>query len=781
MTQPVLPLLPAGARSVGPSAGLAEDPQGGGVVFVFGLATFGFVAGDEAGRRLAAVQLVTTRIASAAEVAPAFGVSAATLWRWVGAFRGGGVLALVRYRPGPRGASKLNAALAARIVALAATGLTLAEIAARTGVSTATVRVALGRVTPRTARTVETAAPPAADDGDGDVDGDVVESADDQGDDQGDDQDDDRGDARGDDDEDDARCDDAAAAELVVLAAPVPRTAERVAARFGDLVEAPVVITEGAQLPQAGLLLALPALEATGLLTVAEQVLPPMRKGFYGLRAVLLMGVFMALLREPRAEGATRLRPVDLGRLLGLDRAPEVKTLRRKLAELAGHGRGAQLQAAIAARHATTRPDAVGFLYLDGHVRVYSGTRVLPKTHIARMRIAGPATEETWVGDADGDPVMVLTAAPSQSLAAELRRTLPDLRAIVGPDRACTVVFDRGGYSPAVFAEIVAAGFDLLTYYKGAWARTPQDTFTTTVFVTPDATKKTYQLAERPIELVVPAVPATPSAPARAASKITSRLIVRRSPDGHQTPILTSRTDLSAAEIAYRMAARWRQENYFKYARHHFALDALDSYADQGDDLERLVPNPAKATALARVAQARTDLATAHAQVSAAIDAAAARARQPGSGGTATVDPAADNAQTAAETALADAQTASRATPSHLPLGQVRPGTRLLETERKLLTHAIRMSAYNTESALARLLRPHYARGQDEARSLLREAFTLPGDLQLLGDTLHVRLDPASAPRRSRALAALCAELTDTETRYPGTNLTLTYSIKQHP
>jgi len=228
-----------------------------------------------------------------------------------------------------------------------------------------------------------------------------------------------------------------AVADLVVLAPPVPRTGDRVAARFGDLVEAPVVITQGAQLPLAGLLLALPALEMTGLLGVAERVLPPMSKGFYGLRAALLMGVFMALLREPRAEGATRLRPADLGRLLGLDRAPEVKTLRRKLAELASHGRGAQLQAALGRHHATTRPDAVGFLYLDGHVRVYTGTRALPKTHIARMRIAGPATEETWVGDTDGDPVMVITAAPSQSLAAELTRLLPDLRALIGPDRRC--------------------------------------------------------------------------------------------------------------------------------------------------------------------------------------------------------------------------------------------------------------------------------------------------------------------------------------------------------
>jgi len=141
-----------------------------------------------------------------------------------------------------------------------------------------------------------------------------------------------------------------------------------------------------------------------------------------------------------------------------LGRAPEVKTLRRKLAELAGHGRGALLQAALGRHHATARPDAVGLLYLDGHVRVYTGTRQLPKTHIARMRIAGPATEENWVGDADGDPVMVITAVPSQSLSAELARLLPDLRALIGPDRACTVVFDRGGYSPTVFTTIIAAG-----------------------------------------------------------------------------------------------------------------------------------------------------------------------------------------------------------------------------------------------------------------------------------------------------------------------------------
>ena len=370
VSQPVLELLPAKACSVGPSAGLLEGPDGG-VVFVFGLATFSYRAGDETGRRLAAVQLAATKIAPAVEVASAFGVAVATLWRWKAAFSQGGVVGLVRERSGPKGPSKLTGPLAAQIVGLEATGLTLLEIAAAAGVSTATVRVALGRVTPR----AEQPAKPVAfvQDGVGEiVDHDY--------------------DLAPDEDRDVARV-----GELVVLAAPAPRTADRVAARFGDLVEAPVVFTEGAQLPLAGLLLALPTLEMTGLLDVAAETFGPMSNGFYGLRATLLTGVFLALLREPRAEGATRIAPADLGRVLGLDRAPEVKTLRRKLSELAAAGQGAALQAALATHHARTRPDAVAFLYLDGHVRVYTGTRQLPKTHIARMRIAGPATEETWV------------------------------------------------------------------------------------------------------------------------------------------------------------------------------------------------------------------------------------------------------------------------------------------------------------------------------------------------------------------------------------------------
>ncbi len=89
------------------------------------------------------------------------------------------------------------------------------------------------------------------------------------------------------------------------------------------------------------------------------------------------------------------------------------------------------------------------------------------------------------------------------------------------------------------------------------------------------------------------------------------------------------------------------------------------------------------------------------------------------------------------------------------------------------------MATYNAETALARLLAPHYARAEDEARSLLREALRSPADLEIVGAELHVRITPLSAPRRTRAIAALCDDLGATDTLYPGTELILRYCVKE--
>src|SRR5438876_985768 len=184
----------------------------------------------------------------------------------------------------------------------------------------------------------------------------------------------------------------------------------------------------------------------------------------------------MALRRIKRPEGLKECSPQDLGRVLGLDRAPEVKTLRRKLARLAAAGRAAQFGQALAQQRVTLRGAALGFLYTDGHVRVYHGKHALPKAHVARMRISMPATSDYWVNDTTGDPLFVVTAPANAGLVKMLPGLLEQIRSLVG-QRRLTVVFDRGGFSPKLFQQILAAGFDLLTYRKGRHPKIPRKSF----------------------------------------------------------------------------------------------------------------------------------------------------------------------------------------------------------------------------------------------------------------------------------------------------------------
>ena len=229
------------------------------------------------------------------------------------------------------------------------------------------------------------------------------------------------------------------------------------------------------------------------------------------------------------------------------------------------------------------------------------------------------------------------------------------------------------------------------------------------------------------------------------------------------------------------MGSRWRQENYFRYARMHFDLDAHDSYAAGDDDPDRLVPNPAKKRAYQAVLAARAR----HDAAAARTDAALLQARSPKPGAPVLITNEAHDAVTAhlrqAEAALTAAEDTHQNLPARLPLAQVNPGQQVLDTQVKLLTHAIRMAAFNTATTLARELRTHtrYARASHEAHTLIRQALTSSGDIDpSLEGVLTIRLDPLPTRRATTAIAELCEHLTATQTRYPGTELTLRYEIR---
>ncbi|HET6921584.1 MAG TPA: helix-turn-helix domain-containing protein [Anaeromyxobacteraceae bacterium] len=701
-----LPLRPAGSVALNGAVALLETDEGG-VVFVWGMASWCWTPGDVVGRRLAAVQVVETGAATAGEVAEAFGVNADTLRRWRRSWESEGVEGLAPRRRGPKGPTKLTGDKRAEIRRLRAEGMGLRAIGREVGLDPDTVRRALGAGPPVSSVPSEPAGP------------------------------------------------------LEPLARPEPRVAERQLARVGVLTGAEPQICEGACLPLAGALLVLPALAATGLLDAFAAVYATGRAAFYSLRSLVLTVVFCVLVGEPRAEGLCRLDPVDVGRLLGLDRAPEVKTLRRRVEELAAAGRSVELLRRLAETHLATAGQACGLFYVDGHVRAYHGAARLPKAHLARARLAAPAEVDTWVCDARGEGVLVWNAEPGASLAGELHTATAEIRALVGPDASPTVAFDRGGYSPKLFAELAQAGFHILTYRKAPVRREPRTAFRRHQLTDDLGRRQVYLLAERRVRLAY--------TEGRRKRYFECRQVTRADPEsGHQTQVLTTRRDLGAAQVAYAMFSRWRQENFFRYMRHNLGLDALDSYAKVPDDPSRSVPNPAKRAAAANVTEARTAIAAAHE----AEGRAALAGRRPN-----------PNQEIAAAFAAANDELARRveaakAVPARVPLGELHPDAQRLAPERKRIHDAIRMAVYNAESALTRLLAPHYRRADDEARTLLKEAFHSPADLEVKGDELHVRINPLSAPRRSRAIAGLCQALNATETLYPGTKLRLTYSVK---
>jgi hypothetical protein len=538
----------------------------------------------------------------------------------------------------------------------------------------------------------------------------------------------------------------------------------------------------------AGLLLAIPALEATALLPCATTVFGCLRNGFYGLDAMLLEGVLRALAGQPRAEGSTRIDPAALGRVLGTGRAPEVKTIRRNITALAATGRADELLAAMAARHVArldaTNPDLLAVFYVDGHVRAYQGGAKVAKTHLSRLKFPAPATVETWVSDASGDPVLVVMNDPGASLAMELRRLLPDLRRAVGDDRRVLVGFDRGGWSPALFEHMDAQGFDVLTWRKGLAEDVDPDLFTDLTYVDETGRTHPWRVADTTVDL-----------PIAGDEMFTMRqvsLTVANTKTGRQEHpaastrqihILTTRGDLPVEQVIYRMGSRWRQENYFRYARMHFDLDSHDAYATTDDDPARMVPNPAKKKAHQQVlaARARYDRALA------ATDAALLEAVSPPPREAVLITNADHDRLTAdlraAESNLDAAQATHRAAAARLPLAQVNPGQQVLDIQTKLISHAIRIAAFNTATALARDVRVHtgYARANHEAHTLVRQALTGSGDIDPRNGVLTIRLDPLPTQRATTAIAQLCEHLTATQTRYPGTNLILRYEVKTHP
>src|SRR3990172_5464247 len=375
------------------------------VIVVAGLPVHHYRAEDAVAEAYAMVFLVEAGFAQQTEVARAFARSERTVRRYQERYAQGGMAALGRAAGWRRGRRRIRGKRLRSVEALKSQGLSNRAIAQRLGVSERAIRKLVGPskcvepeqfdltvigsaaaseppqtpvacARPTDEEDTNHQRPPLADDHAGDSD------------------------------------DDAAQDEPVPMSLDrdaSDRSLDRQLAHLGLLDDAAPMFRDGSQVPGVGVLFALPALVESGLLRISRKLYGEIGPAFYGLRTSLLTLLLMALLRIGRPEHLKEQDPAGFGRLLGLDRAPEVKTLRRKLTRLAAYQRAEQLGAELARLRVDQRGHLMGFLYVDGHVRAYHGQPSISQAYVARRHLAMPASTDYWVNDCAGDPLLVIT------------------------------------------------------------------------------------------------------------------------------------------------------------------------------------------------------------------------------------------------------------------------------------------------------------------------------------------------------------------------------------
>lgn len=553
------------------------------------------------------------------------------------------------------------------------------------------------------------------------------------------------------------------------------RLEERVLASLGSLGAAAIRPERVEDVPKAGVLCALPALLALGLLRHSRTHFT-LRPGFYPLESIFLSLAFLALARVPSLEALRYEPPGEWGKILGLDRVPEVKTLRHKLAELTSQAsRVQQWSTALSQEWMAAEADATGTLYIDGHVRVYHGSLTpLPRRYVARQKLCLRGTTDYWVNAMDGRPFFVVTQAVDPGLIAVLEGSIVPrlLREVPGqptpeqlaaePRRArCTLVFDRAGYSPEFFARLWAQRIAVVTYHKFPGPAWDEAEFETRPVRLVNGEEVHLRLAERGVRL---------------PNGLWLRELRHWDEKGHQSAMLTTDYTHGVEPIAVSLFARWCQENFFQYMSQHYGLDQLAEYGTEPLPDTTVVVNPAWRRADKVVRRQRALLSRAQAEFGAqqstvGLEAEAAAAFEKERGQQL-------EGLRQQEQKLSALKAERKKTPHHLPLKELPEAERFaqLRPARKHFVDTLKLIAYRAESALVLLAREKLTRS-DDGRALVRQVLSSAADLDPDpgNKTLTVRLHRLATPAHDAALQHLCTELTATETLYPGTNLRLIF------
>jgi hypothetical protein len=551
------------------------------------------------------------------------------------------------------------------------------------------------------------------------------------------------------------------------------RANERMAAALGLIKSASTRFERCLDVGMGGVLAGLPALCSNGLLSGLERHLS-LPAGYYNAMHILTLMGFMALARIRRPEGLRHVPPGELGKTVGLDRAPEVRTLREKIAAMAEEGSPMEWMKELSRRWMQADPQEAGYLYVDGHVRVYHGTgALLPRRYVSREKLCLRGTTDYWVNDALGRPFFVVSQTITDGLAATLLDAIvPELVASVPgqPSDAelaadpllhrFVVIFDREGSTHSLLSKLWERRIAAITYRKAVKDLWSESEFSEIEVPVPGGGGTRMQLATRQTTITA----GTASIPVLEIRRLTKT--------GHQTAIITTAQHLQSPVIAGRMFSRWCQENFFGYMMQHYDIDGLVQYGSEEIPGTTKVVNPAWRTLDKAAKQILGRIRKLHAELGAQT------LRNEGSD----VEQQAERLHDiqsleadAAELRLKKRQTPRKVTLDSLPENE-RPSQ--LRPLGKMFTDTVKMIAYRAETALVGLLRPHLAK-EEEARALIRELFVSSADLDPneKTNTLTVRIHRMACPAHDKAIAALLADLNHLDFRHPETGMRLIYEL----
>ena len=556
------------------------------------------------------------------------------------------------------------------------------------------------------------------------------------------------------------------------------RTEERVAASLGLLSSASIEFGAGQDVSGGGVLLALPSLIAAGLLSHGEWYMLP--AGYYGLTSIFLLLALMALARIPSLEKLRYQSPGEWGQLLGLDRIPEVRTLREKLQVLCRQaGRAALWGTALAKQWITAEQSAEPVFYADGHVRVYHGKlTALPKHYVARQRLYQRATVDYWINAMDGQPFGYMNQPVDHGLVAALREDLVpwvEANLVVSAEHQqrmdadplvprFTMIFDREAYSPDLFEELWERRIAAITYHRYPKENWPAEEFAEQTVELVRGVEVKWQLAERKIEL--------------GRQRLAVREVRRLAEGGRQISMVSTHPGGEGRRLAALLFARWSQENYFRYMRQHFGLDALVEYGTEAMPDTTFTVNPVWRDLNSQVRQKQAQWRRLKAVLGAAtlgkdLAESALLEYQLQQGQL-------QEQSEHLEQELAALKQQRKAEAHHVLVKDLPEEQRFgrLRSERKQFLDTIKMISYRAETSMVSIVREKLAR-TDDGRALLQQIFKTPVDLipDLAEQTLTVRLHHLTQRAHDDVIRHLCEELNATETPFPGTGLKLIYKL----